>query len=188
MTVQPSMQTYIDAANANLETLESLADIAFNASEQLLALNLDAVRSLCQFVSANAQPPVLGEDPREQLAGRFDAQGQGVDQATVYVRNINDLCLKVQSEVAELNARRLAQLSETMISAFDALAKTAPAGGADLVAAMKSTLNNANLAYENLIRVGREVTESNWSVASKALQPIAVPPASTNGKASRKAA
>lgn len=188
MTVQPFMQNYIELANANLQAFESLADIAFNTSERLLALNGDAARSLCEFASANAQP-LVGEDLRDQFNDRVSVQGQGVEQMTAYVRNINDLYLQLQSEVAELNARRLADFSQAMISALDALASNSPAGGADFVAAMKSTLNTANRAYENLIKVSREVTESNWTAASRALQPAATAAASNaNAKASRKAA
>lgn len=187
MTAQPSMQTYIDAANASIQTFESLADIAFNTSEQLLALNLDAARSLCELASANAQP-IVGEDLREQLTSRLSANSQGVEQVTAYLRNLNELCLKMQAEMAEVNAQRVTELSNSLVSAFEVLAKTAPAGGADFVAAMKSALNNANVAYENLIKVGREVTETNWSVATKALQPIVAAPVSANGKTARKAA
>jgi phasin family protein len=183
------MPKYIDAANASIQTFESLAGIAFNTSEQLLALNLEAARSLCEFASANAQP-IMGEDMREQFANRLNANGQGVEQVTAYLRNLNELCLKMQAEMAEVNAQRLTELSDSLVSAFDALAKTAPAGSADFVAAMKSTLNSANMAYEKLIKAGREVTETNWSVATKALQlqPIVAAPASTNGKSARKAA
>ena len=49
MTNYPSMQQLADTTNSGLRTFQSLAEIMLSASEQLVALNVDAARSFCAF-------------------------------------------------------------------------------------------------------------------------------------------
>ena len=113
----------------------------------------------------------------------MDIQSKGLEQATEYFRNVNDLCIKTQSEVSELNTRHLNQITESVQSLLDNFAKSGPTGTADFVSAMKTAMSNAAAAYENFVRTSRDVAENNLAAATNALQPMVAA-----GKASRKAA
>jgi len=186
MNTLPSVQNLTDAANANIVTLQSFAEIVLNASERLTTLNIDAARSLFAFASTSSAP-LLGEGLRDQIANRVSMQGQGLEKAAEYVRSVNDVCLKSQADVTQMSAKRMSEMTDSLHALLDSLAKSGPAGSADIVAAMKTALNTANTTFENLIRTAREVTETNLAAAASALQRT-VNEASIATKASKRAA
>lgn len=132
MNTHPSMQRFAATAQSSLQTFQSLADIVLDASEQLVALNVGAARSLCAFASAQSVP-VSGEALHDQLAERVSAQNQGFEQAAEYLRNVNEICLRTQSEVAEISTRHLNEVSSSMQSLFSDVAKLAPVAGLDMI-------------------------------------------------------
>lgn len=184
MNTLPSVQKLTQAASGNIEAFESFADIVLSASERLVALNLDSARSLCHLAAANAAP-LVGNDVREQFANRIGEQSKTLEQVGAYFRNVNDVLIKTQTEVGELNSRRLNEVSEGVQELLDSVAKSGPAGSADFIAVFKSAISNASAAYANLIKATRDVAETNLAAASNALQPIVE---ATAGKAARKAA
>jgi len=186
MNTLPSVQSLTDAANANIMTFQSFADIVLNASERLTTLNIDAARSVFAFASANAGP-LIGEGLRDQIASRVGAQGQGLEKAAEYVRKVNEVLVKTQADVTQLSAKRMSEATDSLHSMLDTMAKSGPAGTADIVAAMKSALNTTSATFENMIQTTREVTESNLAAAANALQTTAHE-AATAAKASKKAA
>jgi phasin protein len=185
MNTLSSVQKLTQVASGNIEAFESFAQIMLNASERLVALNLDSARSMCHLAASSAAP-LGGNDMRDQFANRMNEQGKTLEQAAAYVRNVNELCIKTQNEVADLNTRRLNEVSQGMQELLDGIAKSGPAGAADIVAAIKSAMSNASTAYQNLIKTTRDVAETNLAAATNALQPIV--DAATSGKAARKAA
>ncbi len=186
MNTLPSVQKLTQAANGNIQAFQSFADIVLNASERLVALNIEAARTLCSTATANAAPLTASNDMRDQIAARMGTQGKMFEQAAEYFRSFNDLCAKTQSEVAELNTQRLNEVSGSVHELLDSVAKAGPTGAADIVAAMKAAMNNASAAYENMIKTTRDVTESNLAAASNALQPMVT--AAVSAKQTRKAA
>ena len=126
MTNHPSMQNFANSANSSLKTFQSLAEIMLSASEQLTALNIDAARSFCAF-AASQTLPVNAEELRERVTGKGNTQNQGFEQTSEYLRNVNDVCLRAQAEVAEISTRHLNELSSSMSSLFGEVAKMTPA-------------------------------------------------------------
>ena len=187
MTTFVSAQRLAKAANGNIEAFQSLTDIVFSASEQLLALNLDAARKLCAYASANAVP-VLEGDLNEQISSRMSANGKSMEQAGEYFRNVNDLFIRTQSDIAAFGTQQLEVVSRGFNELLDNVAKSAPAGTSDFVAAMKIAMSNASTAYESFVKTTRDVAETNLAAAGSALQPMLGAAAGVTTKGSKKAA
>ncbi|ENO85832.1 phasin family protein [Thauera linaloolentis] len=134
MTSHPSMQKLAATANSSLQTFQSLADIVLNASEQLLSLNVEAARSLCAYASAQSLP-ASGEEFRSQFASRIAAQNEGFEQASEYLRNVNEICLRTQSEVAEISTRHINEVSSSVQSLFNEVARLAPVAALEAASA-----------------------------------------------------
>ncbi|MDT3671173.1 MAG: phasin family protein [Aromatoleum sp.] len=181
MNTLPSVQKLTQTAAENMQMFQSYADIMLNASERLVSLNIEAARMACSLASSNV--PVSADDFRAQLASRADVQSEALEQATKYFRDVNDLCIQTQSEVSELNTRRLNQITESVQALLDNVARSGPTGTADFVSAMKTAMSNATAAYESFVRTSRDVAENNLAAASNAMQPMVAA-----GKAARKAA
>lgn len=125
MTNHPSMQNFANAANASLKTFQSLAEIMLNASEQLTALNVDAARSFYAF-AASQTLPTNTEELRERVTGKGNTHNQGFEQTSEYLRNISEVCLRTQAEVAEISTQHLNEFSNSMSSLLGEVAKMTP--------------------------------------------------------------
>ncbi|MCC4114623.1 phasin family protein [Aromatoleum toluclasticum] len=180
-----SAQKLAKAANGNIEAFQSLADTILNATERLLALNIDAARSACARVSVSAAPLVEG-DMREQFASRLAAQNQSLEQAADYFRNVNELFFQTQSEIAAFGTRQFDEAARGLGEFVENFAHTAPTGTNDFVNAVKTAMSNASAAYESFVKTSRDVAETNLAAASNALQPMLT--AQANSTKSRKAA
>jgi len=187
MNPLPSVEKLTDAANANLQMFQAYAEISLSAAERLTTLNMDAARSMFAYATANATP-MLGEDMRDQIASRFSSQGQNLEKVAEYIRNLNEVVVKTQTDVAHLGAKRISELTEALHAVLDNLAKNGPAGTTEIVAALKSALNTAATTYENMIETAREVTETNLTAAADALHSTASEAAHSAKSASKKAA
>ena len=117
MTNNPSMQRLAATANSSLQAFRSMVEVMLSASERLAALNVEAARSFCAF-AASQKFPVNGEELRDRLAGKGNAQDQGLEQAAAYLRNVNEVCLRTQAEVAELSTQHVNQISNSMNALF----------------------------------------------------------------------
>lgn len=170
------------AANGNIEAFQSFADIVFSATERLMALNIDAARSACACLSANAAPVVEGE-LREQFASRMNAQGKSLEQAAEYVRNVNELFIQTQVDIAAFGTRQFDEAASGLGEFMENFAHNAPAGTNDFVNAVKTAMTNASAAYENFVKTSRDVAETNLAAASNALQPMLSAPAAKGRKA-----
>jgi len=187
MNAFASVQKLAKAANSNVEAFQSLADIVFGASERLIALNLDAARNLCAYASATAVPVFEG-DLHEQLASRMGVQSKSLEQAAEYFRSVNDLTIQTQGDIAAFGTQQLGEMSRGFSEFLDNVAKSAPAGSSDFVAAMKTAMSNANAAYESFVKTTRDVAETNLAAANSALQPMLAASTATTTKGSKKAA
>lgn len=129
MTNYPSMQRFATTANSNLQAFQSMAEIMLSASERLAALNVEAARSFCAF-AASQTLPINGEELRDRLTGKGNGntQNQGLEQAAEYLRNVNEVCLRTQSEVAELSTQHLNEISNSMSSLFGEVGAMMPTG------------------------------------------------------------
>ncbi|MFT3757881.1 phasin family protein [Thauera sp.] len=126
MTTHPSVQQFTATANASLQTFQSLADTILNASEQLLSLNVEAARSLCAHASAQTLP-LDGEEFRSRFTNSINVNNEGFEQATEYLRNVNEICLRTQTEFAEISTRHFNEISSSMQSLFNEVSKLTPA-------------------------------------------------------------
>ena len=125
MTNQPSMQKLASTANSGLKTFQSLAEIMLSASEQLVALNVDAARSFYAFASTQTMPG-NSEELRERLTNGSNTHSQSFEQAAEYLRNVNEVLLRTQSEAAEISTRHLNEMTNSMQTLFGEVAKMTP--------------------------------------------------------------
>lgn len=141
MTTHPSVQKFAATANSSLQTFQSLADIVLDASEQLLSLNVEAARSLCAYASAQTLP-ANSEELRSRFANRVTANNESFEQATEYLRNVNEICLRTQTEFAEISARHFNEVSSSMQSLFDEVSKLTPAATLETFSAPATSARN----------------------------------------------
>lgn len=129
----PAAQKFANTAKSGIQAFQEMADVVFNASEQIVNLNLEAARSMCAFASSQAAP-MTKPDLQANLADRAQAHNDGIERATQYLRNVSDVYLRTQTEMAEVSARHFNEVNESMQSLFGEVARMAPLTGTQLFA------------------------------------------------------
>jgi hypothetical protein len=153
MTTPNALEQLNNATHAGLQTFQQLATIFLNASERLTTLNLDAAR----IVAADGLP-LLAADYRNAEWARIGSAG--IDHGAAYLRALGAVYAQSQVEVAELGARQVDEMTDALHGLLDRVAEAVSPATADVVAAMKSALDNANTAYDSLLQTTRELSKS----------------------------
>lgn len=165
MTTDTYIQKASDAAAVNRNALTSMLDISLGATQKLLELNGEFVLSLARSDGA--------------MKGDFDfnnpvgLQAQRLERTTEYLRDLNDICLSAQSEIAKLNTQQAENLMQVITTQLDAFAKTDPRNTAAFSEMLKTAFSKTETTYEEMINTTRELTESSLNAALSALQPAA---------------
>lgn len=182
ISITPIQEQLSEVANTNGDAIKTILDVTLNTSEQLIALNLNLARSC----NANAVAPVEG-DLRDQMTAQFKSPARVLELFTDYLRNVSGICVRAQSEIARIDAERVSDVTKSVKSLLDGVAKSSPKGSVEVIDQIKSALTNASEAYENMVRTASEIAESNLDTASKALEPIVAKSVAAT-KVSKKAA
>ncbi|MEK6592300.1 MAG: phasin family protein [Pseudomonadota bacterium] len=151
----------ISAANqAAVETAMQLAQISMQNAERLVRLQLDAAKGMLADNLKNAQALTEVKDPQQLAALRAKALESGVEQMTAYSRSIYDLAAKTQAEFGKIMESRIAAFSHEVTQLVDEAAKSAPAGSAPAIAAMKQALATTNAMIETMTRAAKQFTQT----------------------------
>lgn len=143
MTSLPHVQQLNETAKNSIEHFVAVADIVLNASEQLVGLNIDAARSACELASTKAAA-LASADIKDQFSNHVAGQGETFEKAAAYLRNVNEICVKTNAEVAELNARHAGEFAQSVQSLFESIAKFAPVGAFDFASLVPAKSTKAS--------------------------------------------
>ena len=153
--------------DADVRKFQSFANIMLSAWEQWFALNLEVLRSACSSLSVNSRV-MVDEALRTQLA----AYEENLERSAEYVRGVNRMCMSTQAALAELNADTVLDSTCSVPAFLDNVAVPAPLATYDVMAAVKSAVDNGGALYERLIQASRDLADSNLSAAARAFQPV----------------
>ncbi len=160
-------EDFAAAGKAQIDSVLSLANVAFSGTERLAALNLSTARSLHEDNVA-AMRALLNVKSPEELSALQASLGQPTaEKALAYSRSAYQICVEAGEQLAKLSSERYDEISKEVSSAVDEAAKAAPAGTEPAVAAIKSALAAASSAYEAVTKAAKQIGEiADASVAS----------------------
>lgn len=129
-------------AEFQLKTAKVALDETFRSARSLSTLK--TVEDLTDWANSSVQP--------------------GLDKAASYTKGVWDLATRTQADIAKVVDEQFAELNKSVNDALDATLKSAPAGTAPAVKAIKSALGTANALYESTAKAARQLaaaTEAN---------------------------
>ena len=147
-------------AGVALQSVEKLVDLQMQTAKAALADSADSVRALAAV-----------KDPKDLVALRDRMLQPTLEKASAYARNVYDVAVSAQSEINKLVEAQIADYNKSVVSVLDKAASNAPAGADLAVAALRTAVGSANMAFDNMSKVAKqfaEVTEANVAAAAKA--------------------
>jgi len=145
-------RTMTEAAGASATAFKEAFDISLRAAKQISALNGDFARSLVDGPQATH-----ALDLHQQM----QAYSRRVEHSSEHFRNVNDILLKTQSELAKLNAQNMSKVLQTLASQIE---QGNPVGGIEvskLADLMKASLASAGNAYETMFKMTNTLMDTS---------------------------
>lgn len=153
-------QNFATAQQINLDTLSTLSQSALGCAERLVSLNLNTGRAVLEDSVGGVQAVLNAKTPQELLDAQAALMQPSVEVAVAFGRSLYELAIEAQQEAAKLVEGQFAELNQTVTSALEQAAQSAPAGSEAVFAAVKSALDSGNIAYENVSKTTRQIADA----------------------------
>jgi phasin family protein len=161
-------EQFAAANKASVDALLSLANTALASAERIAALNLNTARSMLENGVANTKAVLGAKDPREALSLSAAQIKPAVEQSVAYNRSLYEISAQTKEEVSKQLESQFGDFQKQVASLLEKTAKNAPAGSDVAVAAVKSALEAANSAFDNMKNVVKQATELTEANLAKA--------------------
>lgn len=181
-------QQVINSQKAAVDTLVALQGTVFSGFEKLVDLNLKVIKATLDEVSEKSQQVVGIKDAQEAVALSSNLIQPAAEKAMAYSKHVYDIVASVQADLAKLSESHLAEGKKHVSDAIEQFSKNAPAGSESVVAIIKSSMAQANSAYDQVTKAAKqaaETAEKNLTAAASATFKAASDAAETAKSATR---
>jgi hypothetical protein len=111
------------------------------------------------------------KDAKEFLSVQASLAQPGLEKAVAYTRSVYEISAQSKEEISKLLETQFSDFQKTVMSLLEKATKNAPAGSDVAVNAVKSAINSATTAFENINKAARQVAdiaETNLAAATNA--------------------
>jgi phasin family protein len=163
-------ENLVEMNKANIDTAMKFAGIALEGAERMIELQLKAAKAAFADSIQGAKALASVKDLQQFAALNDNLTQPSIEKATAYARSVYDVAAATQAEFNKIVEEQVAEFNKRTVAALDKMVKTAPAGSELGIATLKSSIAAVNSAYDNLSKVGKqltEVTQSNMEAVAK---------------------
>ncbi|MFL9906848.1 TIGR01841 family phasin [Paraburkholderia sp. RL17-337-BIB-A] len=165
----------VAAQKAGADTTFGFLTKAFDGVEKLAELNVQAVKSSLAENQEILVKTFSAGEPHALFAQQASHAQPAIEKAQSYWRHVYEIISSTQAEFAAVAEAQLKQYQQGALAFVDSLAKKAPAGSENAVAAWKTFITTANettnTTYEAAKKAAKQVVEtaeSNISTVASA--------------------
>jgi len=166
--------------DAQLTAMNEIANKALHSVAELAELNLATTRATLEHASSAAQQLLSAKDAKEVIQLSSSQAQPGAEQALAYGRHLAGIASKAQAELTKTTETRVAETSLQVTKLLNDLSDAAPAGSEQAIALLKTSVANANAAYEQLLKASKNAistVEESFNEAAKHFVPATEKPA-----------
>ena len=164
-------QQVLNSQKAAIDALVSVQGSVFAGFEKLVDLNLKVMKATLDEVSEKSQTVVGIKDAQDAVALSSNLLQPAAEKAMAYGKHVYDIVASVQADLAKLSESHLAEGKKNVSDAIEQFSKNAPAGSESVVAMIKSSMAQANTAYDQVTKAANqaaETAEQNMTAAASA--------------------
>lgn len=150
---------------ANIDTLFTLGQKAFEGVEKLVELNLQTAKTSLDEVAEHTRALLSVKDAQELVALQTSLLQPSAEKAAAYSRHVYDITSATSAEVGRLAEAQTSEAQQKFLSVVDNAVKNAPAGTENAVVLVKSAVAAANNAFDSVQKAAKQaadVAEANF--------------------------
>lgn len=168
-----NLQQLAVSNQAAVESLLALANTALASAERVAALNLNAARDALSDSAAGAKNLMSAKDPQQALAAQSALVQPAVAKAVAYSKSMLEISTESQQQFAKTMENTFAGYQRQVAELIDQASRSAPAGSEQIIAGIKTAMEQANAAFDNLAQISRQFAAGAQATASAAMSSIA---------------
>jgi len=156
---------------SNIDAALLFAGVALQSVEKLVGLQIETAKAALADSADSVRALATVKEPKDLVTLRDRMLQPTLEKASAYARTVYDVAVSTQSELNKLFEAQIADYNKSVVSVLDNAATNAPAGAEFAVAALRSAVGSANMAFDNMSKVAKqftEITEANVAAAAKA--------------------
>jgi len=150
-------EQFAEISKANVAQATKLAALAFENTEKLLKLNLDAAKVVLAQGVEGASAAASVKDVQDLFALRSKYAETGVQAALGYSRSLYDVTTQAQAQYSQLAEEAWAAYTKGVAAWVEKASKSAPAGSDVAVNAFKSTFAASTAAFDQFQKATKQV-------------------------------
>jgi phasin family protein len=150
-------EQFAEISKANVAQATKLAALAFENTEKLLKLNLDAAKIVLAQGVEGASAAASVKDVQDLFALRSKYAETGVQAALGYSRSLYDVTTQAQAQYSQLAEEAWAAYTKGVAAWVEKASKSAPAGSDVAVNAFKSTFAASTAAFDQFQKATKQV-------------------------------
>jgi phasin family protein len=161
----------IAAANkANMETLATLTNKAFEGVEKLIELNVQVAKTAMNENVENAKRALSVRDAQQLMTLQAEIVQPLAEKMVAYSRHLYNIANETQTAFTKTSESELQQGAKKLQSLVEEMTKSAPAGSEAAIQAIKQAVAAANNAYETsqkAVKQATDIAQNNFKTATE---------------------
>ncbi len=161
---------FTEFQKSQIDALHALSNVAFQATERLVDLNLAAMKAAMEESAATAQTRFGAKDPQELAAVGPRLAQPALHKFVGYGTNFYNILSTASADVRRVVETQIAEGNGKAAEMIEFATRNAPAGSETAVAFFKNSLTAYNTAYDTLSKAARQAfdaAESNLNAATR---------------------
>lgn len=138
--------------------------------EQVIALNVAAVKAASEESAAAARQLLAAKDPQEFMTFVSDQAKLNAEKVQSYGRHLAEITTSAKDDLSKVVESQMAETKDKVTSLISDVTKNAPAGSEKAVAMLKTAMDNANAGYEQLTKSTKQAVATVEENVAKATE------------------
>lgn len=180
---------FTEIQKSQLDALYALSNVAFNATEKLVDLNLAAMKAAMDESAATTQSLLGVKDAQDIAAVGSTIAQPAVHKFVGYGSNVYNIMSSASAEVRRVVEGQIAEGNTKAAQLIDFATRNAPAGSEPIVSLFKNALTAYNNAYDTFSKATKQAfdaAEANLNAATQSAVTAVTPePEVVKGKSKR---
>ena len=173
--MKSTLHAALPAQNLMLDLVQTISLKTIEGTEKLIALQLQASRSLLEDMASQAQAFANVKDPQKLVTHLTSMTNPASEKISAYARQAYEISTETRDAITETIQKHIHEGQEVTHAWIESAAKTAPAGSEPVFAAARNALSLVRATLGHAAKVGQQAAESTDSqvVSTTTVRPAA---------------
>ena len=153
------MESIIAAQRSFFEMAQAVSQKTIEGTEKIAALNFAAAKAALTEGNDQTADVMASKDPMQAIQASIGLVQPAADKMSAYAKHLYEINSYTNAEITALVKKQTEASQEFINNAFEAAAKSAPAGSEPVFAAARNAFSAAKGAMEQAVTAGNQVAD-----------------------------